>query len=148
MTDIDKILERISVIGNPVFLLKMLNDINRLMKEHRESYPIGDKCRDLYLIVGERYYKILKKEFVISKDLPSEACIVRLSHSDLRKVGNIVGVKNRKDEINEIYTQLRRIKNIKQYNIIIEAVRPSFSTNLSMAQLATIVVEQVVENKS
>lgn len=144
MNDIDKILERLSIVGNPIFLLKMMSEVNKFIKKHRENSPMAEDLKNSYLIVDKKYYKVSNKKFVFTKSVPTMINYVKLSYSDLRKIGDFVGIEAGSDEINAIFKELRRIKNIKRYDELMNIVEPSFSTNLSMANLAKIVINQVL----
>ncbi|MDG6126093.1 hypothetical protein [Lactococcus formosensis] len=142
--EVKKILSRLSVIGNPIFLLHMVSEVNKLIKKHKGDYPIDNSFLDIYLVVESKIYCIRERNCYEVQELPLQANILKISFSNLKELERILSINivNNSECMNTIYKELRKIKNIKKYKSILEIVDQSFVTNLSLNQLAKVFINQ------
>ncbi|MDG4990374.1 hypothetical protein [Lactococcus lactis] len=144
--DINKVLGRLSNVGNPIFLLKMLKEVRGYIKRHFVDYPTSHEYNTIYFdIEGEVY---LIENMLVTKivTLPDKANLITLSEQALYKIAHLLGVKNDEMLISNLLKEMRSIKNIKKYQDLLEAGETSFSTNLTSNQFALIVLNQIRRN--
>ncbi|WP_050800251.1 hypothetical protein [Lactococcus cremoris] len=143
---INKILGRLSNVGNPIFLLRMLQEIRGYIKKHPLDYPISDNFNNVYFdIEGE--ISLIENMFVTKGvTLPAKANVITLSEQALYKIALLVGVVNDEMLISNLLKEMRSVKNIKKYQEILEAGDESFSTNLTSNRFALIVLNQIRKN--
>ena len=79
MSELDIILTKLKKVGNPVFLLKMVRDVNKFIKQHQIDYP---KATDFDII----HFQIIKQVFEVSPmgiqpllTIPNQANVIRVS---------------------------------------------------------------------
>ncbi|AJA58149.1 hypothetical protein QI18_04765 [Lactococcus lactis subsp. lactis] len=133
-------------MGNPIFLLKMLQEIRGYIKRHPLDYPISDKFNNIYFdIEGEIY---LIENMLVTKNvvLPDKANVVTLSEQALYKIAHLIGVTNDEMLISNLLKEMRSVKNIKKFHDILEIGDESFSTNLTSNQFALIMLNQIRKN--
>ena len=139
MSELDIILIKLKKVGNPVFLLKMVRDVNKFIKQHQIDYP---KATDFDII----HFQIIKQVFEVSPmgiqpllTIPNQANVIRVSREALKDVYDFVaseqGASDDLERLTTVLNQLRKLRNIKQYKTILKLVDVSFETNLKMGDI-------------
>ncbi|MDG4956416.1 hypothetical protein [Lactococcus lactis] len=144
--NINKVLGRLSNVGNPIFLLKMLQDIRRYIKRHFGDYPTSHEYNTIYFDIEGKIYLIENMLVTKVATLPDKANLINLSEQALYKIAHLLGVKNDEMMISNLLKEMRSIKNIKKYQDLLEVGDASFSTNLTSNQFALIVLNQIRKN--
>ncbi|UXV61695.1 hypothetical protein [Lactococcus cremoris] len=120
---INKILGRLSNVGNPIFLLRMLQEIRGYIKKHPLDYPISDNFNNVYFDIEGEISLIENMLVTKGVTLPAKANVITF-----------------------LLKEMRSVKNIKKYQEILEAGDESFSTNLTSNRFALIVLNQIRKN--
>lgn len=144
--NINKVLGRLSNVGNPIFLLKMLQEIRRYIKRHFLDYPTSHEYNTIYFDIEGKIYLIENMLVTKVATLPDKANLINLSEQALYKIAHLLGVKNDEMMISNLLKEMRSIKNIKKYQDLLEVGAASFSTNLTSNQFALIVLNQIRKN--
>lgn len=142
MSDLSLIFSKFSFLGNPTKLIKMLWKLENLIKKQKSNYPKPDISDMLYVQVEDDIYRLQKKKFIKEAILPNEANVIILSKLALVNSSKIVG--NPADgDLNQILKALRKEKNLKKCQEIINEISDSFLTNLSIKELIKIIRKQM-----
>ena len=144
--NINKVLGRLSNVGNPIFLFKMLQEIRRYIKRHFLDYPTSHEYNTIYFDIEGKIYLIENMLVTKVATLPDKANLINLSEQALYKIAHLLGVKNDEIMISNLLKEMRSIKNIKKYQDLLEVGDASFSTNLTSNQFALIVLNQIRKN--
>lgn len=144
--NINKVLGRLSNVGNPIFLFKMLQEIRRYIKRHFLDYPTSHEYNTIYFDIEGKIYLIENMLVTKVATLPDNANLINLSEQALYKIAHLLGVKNDEMMISNLLKEMRSIKNIKKYQDLLEVGDASFSTNLTSNQFALIVLNQIRKN--
>lgn len=144
--NINKVLVRLSNVGNPIFLFKMLQEIRRYIKRHFLDYPTSHEYNTIYFDIEGKIYLIENMLVTKVATLPDKANLINLSEQALYKIAHLLGVKNDEMMISNLLKEMRSIKNIKKYQDLLEVGDASFSTNLTSNQFALIVLNQIRKN--
>lgn len=144
--NINKVLGRLSNVGNLIFLLKMLQEIRRYIKRHFLDYPTSHEYNTIYFDIEGKIYLIENMLVTKVATLPDKANLINLSEQALYKIAHLLGVKNDEMMISNLLKEMRSIKNIKKYQDLLEVGAASFSTNLTSNQFALIVLNQIRKN--
>lgn len=144
--NINEVLGRLSNVGNPIFLFKMLQEIRRYIKRHFLDYPTSHEYNTIYFDIEGKIYLIENMLVTKVATLPDKANLINLSEQALYKIAHLLGVKNDEIMISNLLKEMRSIKNIKKYQDLLEVGDASFSTNLTSNQFALIVLNQIRKN--
>jgi len=143
MNDLKLIFSKFSFLENPAKVLKLLWQLENLMKKQKTDYPKVVTNNDLYVRLVIKFISLSRKKFVKKLNLPKQANLIMIS-----KVAfvNSLKVMNRAiyDELNQLLRAVRKEKNLKKSQEIIDEISKSFLTNLSMKELIRIIRKQVV----
>ncbi len=138
MNDIKKILSKLGLVINPIKLIKLLKQIDYLVKTHQNNYPNGRKSTDLYLKIDRSVYIFQGKKFSKVEKLPEVCGLITLSEESITKSLMILG-KTDQSDINSLLKAVRKAKSADTFQKVIDEISEDFSTNLSMNQLTKIV---------
>ncbi|MCC4119542.1 hypothetical protein [Lactococcus lactis] len=144
--NINEVLGRLSNVGNPIFLFKMLQEIRRYIKRHFLDYPTSHEYNTIYFDIEGKIYLIENMLVTKVATLPDKANLINLSEQALYKIAHLLGVKNDEMMISNLLKEMRSIKNIKKYQDLLEVGDASFFTNLTSNQFALIVLNQIRKN--
>ena len=96
----------------------------------------------LYVKVEDDIYRLHKKKFIKEVILPNGANVIILSKLALANSLKIVG-KPGDGDLNQILKALRKEKDLKKCQEIINEISDSFLTNLSIKELIKIIRKQM-----
>lgn len=143
MNDINFIFSKFSLLSSPVSLLKLFRQFEKLMKKPKINYVKSKKSEILFLKIDEAVYQLEEKKFIKFYALPEEANLVIISKVAYINCLKIIGAPIDTD-LNQLLRKLRKEKDLKKFQEIIEAISDSFSTNLSLRDLMKIVKKQMM----
>ncbi|MGO2630452.1 hypothetical protein [Lactococcus lactis] len=112
------------------------------MKKQKSNYPKPDVSDELYVKVEDDTYRLHKKKFIKEVILPNEANVIIISKLALANSLKIVG-KQEDGDFNQILKALRKEKDLKKCQEIINEISDSFLTNLSIKELIKIIRKQM-----
>lgn len=142
MNEIDIVLAKLKKVGSPVFLFKMVRDVNKFIKHHQFIFPKTIVLDIVYIQITKQVFEVTPKGIFTLSEIPSQANVIKLSRESLLDVYNFVGSEqlaiNDLEKLTIILKQLRQSKNIKQYKTILKFVDTSFETNLGMRDIIKI----------
>ena len=134
------LLQKLAKVGNPVFLVKLLNSISSFIKSHQNDHPNEDNPKELYIAVGQDIFLLKDESFIQVDNLPSDCSLVVLSKENYDELVSFLKIDNSEIDLKKLIRSLRKIDNIKRYQEIMKIISPSFSTNMSISQLTQLVV--------
>lgn len=134
MNQIKQILARFNLLVNPLKLLKLYRQFDKLIKAQQNNYPQDSQSHDLFLQIDQDTYRLKIKKCYQVDNLPNKANLVSVSKQSIDHALAICGVKNDGD-VNTLLQEIRKIKEIEVYQQIFDVLSENFSTNLSMKQL-------------
>lgn len=137
------LLQRLAKVGNPVFLVKLLNSISSFIKSHQNDYPNEDNSKELYISVGHDIFLLKGKSFIQVDNLPNDCSLVVLSKENYDELASLLKIDNSKVDLKKFMKSLRKVDSVKRYQEIMEIISPSFSTNMSIPQLTQLVVGMI-----
>lgn len=142
MSDLSLILSKFSFLGNPTKLIKIFLQLENLIKKQKSNYPKPDVSDVLYVKVEDDIYRLHKKKFIKEVILLNGANVIILSKLALANSLKIVG-KPEDGDLNQILKALRKEKDLKKWQEIINEISDSFLTNLSIKELIKIIRKQM-----
>ncbi|EQC58317.1 hypothetical protein LLT6_08485 [Lactococcus cremoris subsp. cremoris TIFN6] len=142
MSDLSLYFSKFSFLGNPTKLIKIFLQLENLMKKQKSNYPKPDVSDELYVKVEDDTYRLHKKKFIKEVILPNEANVIIISKLALANSLKIVG-KQEDGDFNQILKALRKEKDLKKCQEIINEISDSFLTNLSIKELIKIIRKQM-----
>lgn len=141
MSQVKQILAKFNLLVNPLKLLTLYRQFDKLIKSQQSSYPQDSQSNDLFLKVDQVSYRLKRKKCYQVDNLPNKANLVSVSKQSLDHALAILGGKNDGD-INTLLQEIRKIKEVEVYQQIFDVLSENFSTNLSMKQLFSMLVSK------
>lgn len=142
MNDLKLIFSKLSFLGNPAKLIKLVLQIESLTKKQHSTYPNSLQTEEFYVKIGEEISLLQKKKFIKVEFLPNEANLIFISQKAFEQSLKIVG-KPVDGDINQLLKGLRKEKSLAKSQEIIDAISESFLTNVPMKKLINIVRKQI-----
>lgn len=130
-SDNEKILSKLKKVGNPIYLLRLINNTNKLISANQMKTKAKDTSQ-LFLDIDGSYYEYENRKFSPTTVIEENTAIVKISEETVDRISLLVG--NNSDDINVLFRELRRVKNIKKYDKIFQILDNNFETNISLAQ--------------
>lgn len=131
-----QLISKLSKVGNPITLLKMFKDVKNFIAEHQDNFPKNEADDTIYLDLSGDFYKVIGKTIKSTSEI-SSGYMMKLSHTGLEQLKTTLGLQSNHD-MDLVFKELRRAKNIKNYKSILTAIDGEFSTNISVSKLATL----------
>ncbi|SOB47480.1 conserved hypothetical protein [Lactococcus piscium] len=133
-----QLISKLKSVGNPLVLLKMMNDIRVFVNNHQTDFPKNED-KTIYIQIDDVFYQI-EHEKIEKHQAVSEGNYMFLSEAALLRVKKIL-LLDSTASLSEVITNLRKAKHIKQYKLLFEAVNDDFKTNITMANLVEIAIK-------
>lgn len=130
-SDNEKILMKLKNVGNPIFLLRLINSTNKLIANNQMSVKAKDLSR-LFVDIGGKGYEYENGTLVRNDFIEEDYAMVKVQKDTINDIARLIGSEN--DNINILFRDLRRVKNIKKYDKIFQILDNNFETNISLAQ--------------
>lgn len=147
MTENETVCARLKNVGNPMFLLKMSYDIRKFLQEHQVDFPQTGDFDRVFVEVSDQAFECYDAGVVKLELMPEKGSLVRLSRASLIEIAENLQIefdkKNDESLLSSLLTELRKIKHLKEYKIILMIIDSSFQTNLKMTELVKIVINQL-----
>ena len=131
-----QLISKLGKVGNPITLLKMFKDVKNFVVDHQNDFPNRASDDSIYLEISGKFYKVIGKTIEVCNTVTS-GNLVRISESGLKQLCSVLGLQDSND-LNQVYKELRRAKNIKNYKLIFNTIDSKFSTNLPVSKWATL----------
>ena len=132
------LLSKLKSVGNPLVLLKMMNEIRIFVKSHQIDFPKNED-KSIYIQIDDVFYQVEQNRNENHKAV-SEGNYIFMSEAALLKVKKIMSLDSTVS-LSEVIISLRKARNIKQYKLLLEAVNDDFKTNISMVNLVEIAIK-------
>ncbi|MCJ1970977.1 hypothetical protein [Pseudolactococcus carnosus] len=132
------LLSKLKSVGNPLVLLKMMNEIRIFVKSHQIDFPKNED-KSIYIQIDDVFYQVEQNRIENHKAV-SEGNYIFMSEAALLKVKKIMSLDSTVS-LSEVIISLRKARNIKQYKLLLEAVNDDFKTNISMVNLVEIAIK-------
>ncbi len=140
-SEINNIFNRLKTVGNPQFLIGLLNSINKLFK-NRIEYPMDNNTNKIYFRIDNEYFKIDNLKVESINILPKACPFFSLSKTSIFAILELLDITG-EDYLNDLLIQLKRIKNIRRYKEIIKIIQSDFKTNMTVLEFTKIIVNQL-----
>lgn len=137
------ILKKLVNVGNPGFLLHLLNDVGSFVKAHQNGFPNDGNTTRSYLVIGNDTFLLSGRLLSSIEKYPESCCLIYLSKEDYIKLTKLLGMSTKEVDIKKLMKLLRKVDNIRNYKLIMEVISTSFSTNMSIIQLCQLVRQQI-----
>lgn len=132
------LLKKLQSVGNPFVLLKMMNDARLFVKQHQVDFPKNDD-KAIYIQLDDEFYKFEHNMIEGSPRITAGNYIFILKNA-LEKLK--VSLELDSDaSLTDVLSALRKIKNLKKYKVLFEAVDKEFKTNIQMSDLVEIAIK-------
>ena len=143
MNDLKLIFSKLSSLENPAKIVKIVWQLDSLMKKQKTDYPKPTNNVDLYVMIGDEIYQLEKKKLIQKSSLPKEANLMMISKVAFDNILKVMQVPANAD-VNQFLRAVRKEKSLQKYQEIINELSDSFLTNLSMKELIKIGRKQVI----
>ena len=131
-----QLISKLSKVGNPFTLLKMFKNVKQFIASHQSDFPKNDVDDKIYLNISGEFYQVNGKH--IDPTMPiSSGNLVSLSETSVKNLTDMLGLHGNVS-LNELFKELRRAKNIKNYQVILEIIDAEFTTNIPVTKWTTI----------
>lgn len=142
-SSIKVILQKLVNVGNPVFLVKLLNNTSSFVKEHQNKHPNQDNSEKVYVSIANEIFLLTGKSFIKVDKLPEDCSLVILSKENYDELATFLKISDSKVNLKKLMKSLRKVDNIKRYQEIMRIISSSFSTNMSIPQLTHVVIDLI-----
>ena len=130
--DNEKVLKRLKNVGNPIFLLKLINNTTKFINTHQMMNK-AKNVSEIYLNISLEYYIYMNGVWKKTDILNDESGVIQVSKEAVDELAELL--ESDSSDINKMFKEMRRIKNIQRYQEIFEIFDNSFKINLSISQL-------------
>lgn len=131
-----QLITKLSKVGNPITLLKMFKDVRGIIANHQNDFPKTDSNDAIYLKISKQFYLLEGKTVKITDEILS-GNIVIITNEGLEELKSFLGLYV-SDNLDTVFKELRRAKNIKNYKLIFEKIDKEFSTNIPVSKWAIV----------
>lgn len=131
-SDNEKILKRLKNVGNPMFLLRLLNSGTKFVSSHQMAEKAHDTSR-LFLDISTEYFEFHGKKLTSIDKIPAGSALIRVSRDAVENVAKIIN--SDADDVNVLFKDLRRSRNIKKYALLLDALDKDCQMNIQLTQL-------------
>ena len=128
----EKVLNKLKKVGNPLFLMKLMNQANKFIASHQMEPKAEDTSR-LFLIVSNDCYEFNGKKFVTIEHVEAGYACMKVSKEALSELATFIGSET--NDVNKLFKDLKKAEHVKQYQNILAILDDSFTINLSVSQL-------------
>lgn len=132
VSDNEKILKKLKNVGNPIFLLRLINSTNKFITSHQVIPKAKDSSR-LFVGISGRYFEYKDKKLQTVPEILDGYSFIKVSQETVDSIAKIVNADG--DDLNKLFKELRKVKNIKKYQMIFEILDSDFELNLQLTQL-------------
>lgn len=132
------LLKKLQSVGNPFVLLKMMNDARQFVKQHQVDFPKNDD-KTIYIQIDDEFYKF-EQNMIESSPQITAGNYIFISKIALEKLKLSLELDSNAS-LTDVLSALRKIKNLKKYKVLFEAVDKDFKTNLQMSDLVDIAIK-------
>ncbi|HCN75211.1 hypothetical protein ACWN83_05130 [Pseudolactococcus plantarum] len=139
MNQVKQFLSKFNLVMNPLKLLKLYRQMDSLIKDQQNDYPSDPVSNALFLKIDARNYYFKHKKWQEIAELPLEANLIVVSKKSVDEAMKIVG-KSKDDDINVLFSALKRVDEFTIYQSIFDALSGDFSTNVTIKQLMKLVL--------
>lgn len=133
-----QLLKKLKSVGNPFVLLKMMNDSRSFVSSHQTGFPKNDD-QAIYIQVDDEFYKFYNTKIRHHKAVTAGNYIF-VSEKALNQVKKII-LLDSEATLSDVLLQIRKVKYIKQYKVLFQAMNEDFKTNLKMTDLVNLAIE-------
>ncbi|MGF2028172.1 hypothetical protein ACQUFH_01225 [Lactococcus lactis] len=131
-SDNEKVLKKLKKVGNPMFLLRMINEVTKFIASHQMNEK-AINTETIYADISGVSYKFNEKKLDKIKGFDGNAAYVKVSQTAINEVAELISSDN--EDLNKLLKDLRKVRNLKLYKEILNILDSSFEINISLTQL-------------
>lgn len=147
MSEKETLIAKLKNVGQPMFLIKISQDVRRFLNAHQVRFPQTGDFDRVYLDVSGAAFEIYEAGVSELEVMPEKGSLIRVSREALIEVAELLHIEMDRENDDELLSSLlnalRNSKSIKQYKAILAILDDAFETNLKMRDFAKIVINQL-----
>ena len=128
----EQLLKKLKNVGNPLFLVKMMNQGNKFMASHQIE-PKAEETDRMFLDISGVYYELQKKQAVPVETIDAKYIVIKMSQQAVDALAELTQSDSK--NLNKLLKDLKKVENIKKYQEIFAILDDSFAINVSVSQL-------------
>ena len=128
----EQLFKKLKNVGNPLFLVKMMNQGNKFMASHQIE-PKAEETDRMFLDISGVYYELQKKQAVPVETIDAKYIVIKMSQQAVDALAELTQSDSK--NLNKLLKDLKKVENIKKYQEIFAILDDSFAINVSVSQL-------------
>ncbi|MBN7275438.1 hypothetical protein GNF18_09825 [Ligilactobacillus pobuzihii] len=132
VSDNEKILNKLKNVGNPMFLLRLINNTNKLLSKNQMSEKAQSPSQ-LFIEISGKPYRYQDKKLLGTETIDEGSALVKTDQETVDKIAELI--ESNSTDINKVFKDLRRVKNIERYQEIYAILDQNFKINVTLSDL-------------
>lgn len=132
VSDNEKILNKLKNVGNPMFLLRLINNTNKLLSKNQMPEKAQSPSQ-LFIEISGKSYRYQDKKLLGTETIDEGSALVKTDQETVDKIAELI--ESDSTNINKIFKDLRRVKNIERYQEIYAILDQNFKINVTLSDL-------------
>lgn len=147
MCESDTVIDKLKNVGNPISLLKMSYDVRKFLQNHQIVFLQTEDFDRVFVDISGKTFECYDAGVALLEVLPEKGSLIRISREALIQVADLLQIEfevgDDKSLLSNLLTDLRRVRNIRQYKAILAIIDQTFETNLNIKELLKIAINQL-----
>lgn len=131
----EKVLQKLKNVGDALFLLRLINSTNKLISNNQMKKKAEDTSQ-VFIDISGNYYEYYNNKIIPTDTIDDGSVLIRAKEEAVKRVSKLI--KSDSKDLNKLFKDLRRKKNIKRYEEIFQIIDNNFEINVTMTQLIKI----------
>lgn len=131
-SDNEKVLKKLKNVGNPMFIVHLINSTNKLISKNQAEKKAQD-ISSLFFDISGNYYEYDDKQIVSTDTVEGDSALISMKKDTVKQVSEIIGSDS--SDLNKLFKDLRKVRNIKKYEELYNVLDQNFRINVTLSQL-------------